>query len=69
MLTPAGELHRKGRAVLFRNLAIGASFECNGNVWTKRSTRTAAGIWPAVLPRGAYFRQMETVYTNKERAE
>ena len=65
METPASDIRRNGHAVPFRNLAIGATFECNGNVWTKRSTRTAAGIWPAVLPRWAYFGQGDRVYTQE----
>lgn len=62
METPASELRREGRAKYFRELGAGKAFECNGNIWTKRSTRTAAGIWPACLPAWAYFGQNEVVY-------
>lgn len=44
----------------FDQVAIGETFSCNGNNWLKKSTRTAAGIWPACLPAWAYFRANET---------
>ena len=43
----------------FKDLPVGTTFWSNGNVWTKRTTRTATGIWPAILPRTAYFGQGE----------
>ena len=59
MLTPAGELRRHSIPVSFNAVQIGETFECNGNVWTKRSSRTAVGIWPAILPSYSYFRTGE----------
>ena len=43
----------------FEKVAIGETFSCNGNNWTKRSKTTAVGIWPACLPEWAYFRRNE----------
>jgi len=43
----------------FSEIAIGETFANNGNLWTKRSSRTAAGIWPACLPAIGYFRNAE----------
>lgn len=59
MLTPAGIMRRDGRTAYFRAVPLGAVFECNGNLWRKRSRRTAAGIWPASLPVWSYFRGTE----------
>lgn len=54
------------RYVYFSELAIGETFGCNGNIWTKATSRTAAGIWPAILPRRAYFGQRELCTRNPE---
>ena len=61
-ILPSEELRRRGKPQAFASLAIGQTFECNGNIWTKKSTRTAAGIWPARLPAWAYFGQREIVH-------
>lgn len=62
MKTPA-QIHKNSHSpVAFHALHIGATFECNGNLWTKKSNRTAVGIWPAILPRWAYFGKNEIVY-------
>jgi hypothetical protein len=50
-----------GRAKPFSQAAIGETFWCNGNIWTKRTSRTATGIWPACLPSWSYFGQSEIV--------
>ena len=61
MDTPA-TLHRKSATrKYFKDAKIGDTFECNGNLWTKKSTRTASGIWPAYLPAWAYFGGHEVV--------
>ena len=61
MDTPAS-LHRKSAVPkFFKDANIGDTFECNGNLWTKRSSRTASGIWPACLPAWAYFGGHEVV--------
>ena len=66
METPV-TIHRKNSyPVAFKNCAIGVTFECNGNLWTKRTSKTATGIWPAILPVWAYFRQVEIVYIHRE---
>lgn len=62
MQTPAQTHKRNAKPVSFKSLNIGETFECSGNLWTKRSTRTAAGIWPACLPKWAYFGGNEVVY-------
>ena len=62
--TPASLIRRDGRAIAFRDLPKGATFECNGNVWMKGTTRTAIGIWPACLPSWAYFRGTELTYAH-----
>lgn len=62
MYTPAGELRMRGKLVSFGSLAIGDTFEFNGNIWTKRSVKTATGIWPACLPAWSYFRKATGVY-------
>ena len=55
MDTPAS-LHRKSAVPkFFKDAKIGDTFECNGCLWTKKSTRTASGIWPGCLPAWAYF--------------
>jgi len=59
--TPASLLRAKGKPALFATLAIGDTFEFNGNVWTKRSSRTAVGIWPASLPEWIYFSGKDVV--------
>lgn len=64
MHTPASLVRRNSRAMPFKALPKGATFECNGNVWTKATTRTAVGIWPAYLPEWAYFRGAEIVHAN-----
>ena len=65
MDTPASKLRREGHLFLFSQLPIGACFESNGNIWTKRTTRTANGIWPAYLPKWAYFSQSERTYAKE----
>lgn len=59
--TPASKINRYGLPARFADIPQGAVFECNGNVWVKRSTRTATGIWPACLPEWAYFRAGEII--------
>ena len=63
--TVASILRRNGLPVPFKALPIGATFECNGNVWTKHGKQVATGIWPAILPRCAYFRNNETCHTQE----
>ena len=61
MDTPA-TIHRKSAVrKCFKDANIGDTFECNGNLWTKKSSRTASGIWPAYLPAWAYFGGYEVV--------
>lgn len=43
----------------FADVPLGVHFWNNGNVWRKKSSRTAAGVWPAILPETAYFGQKE----------
>lgn len=61
METPAAIHRKQSRPVTFKDCAIGATFECNGNLWTKRTSKTAVGVWPAILPAWAYFGQGEIV--------
>ena len=49
----------------FKQLPIAAYFECNGNIWIKKTSRTAIGVWPAILPRWAYFGQSEICDTSE----
>ena len=63
MDTPATLVRRKGRVYFFHSLPIGVCFECNGNLWTKRTSRTAVGVWPAYLPEWAYFLKLDKTYT------
>lgn len=56
------EMQRRGRRIAFADIGLGQTFECNGNLWAKRSSRTAAGIWPAVLPSWAYFGKSVTCH-------
>jgi len=65
MDTPATKLRREGRLFLFSQLPVGACFECNGNIWTKRTTKTAVGVWPAYLPEWSYFPQSIRTYTKE----
>jgi len=60
-LTPAGKMERNGTPLPFGEIGKGERFELNGNIWVKRSTRTAAGIWPAVLPEWSYIGKDEIV--------
>lgn len=62
MQTPATLHKRNAKPMAFASLNIGDTFESGGNLWTKRSTRTATGIWPAYLPEWMYFSKAETVY-------
>lgn len=59
MNTIASLMRRDGLPLPFASVPKGTSFECNGNVWTKRSSRTAVGIWPANLPAWACFKNHE----------
>lgn len=61
MDNPAAQHKATAKKVFFQQVKIGETFECNGNLWTKKSHRTAAGIWPAILPAWAYFKQGEVV--------
>lgn len=55
MHTPASRLRDTGKRIAFKDLPKGATFECNGNVWTKHGKQVATGIWPACLPPFSYF--------------
>lgn len=55
-------MHKKS---YFCEVAIGETFGLNGNVWVKRSSRTAAGIWPACLPAWAYIGKREVITSPK----
>ena len=67
--TAASIRRKRCNTVAFSDVAILAYFECNGNVWQKLTTRTAYGVWPAILPKWAYFRQTETCHTVKDEAK
>lgn len=62
MHTPATQHRRDHARMSFKDAPVGSTFECNGNLWTKRTERTAVGIWPAALPSWAYFKTNEAVY-------
>lgn len=66
MESPATILRKQSRPVAFKDCATGTVFECNGNLWTKRSTRTAVGVWPACLPAWSYFGQNEIVHAARK---
>jgi hypothetical protein len=51
----------RGKRARFGDIPIGAMFGLNGNIWQKRTTRTAVSHWPACLPEWAYFRKGEVV--------
>lgn len=65
MDTPASTIRRNGSRVNFKQVRIGETFECNGNVWTKRTTKTAVGVWPACLPSWAYFKVSEQCHVER----
>lgn len=58
MRTPGWELTREK---VFADLDIGETFLLNDCIWTKKSKRTAVGIWPACLPEWSFFKQKEIV--------
>ncbi|RMH22108.1 MAG: hypothetical protein D6698_01745 [Gammaproteobacteria bacterium] len=62
MDTPATLYRQSHRATTFAEVPINSCFENNGNLWIKKTTRTAVGLWPAILPRIAYFSQKEKCY-------
>lgn len=61
METPYTLLSRRSKPARFGDIPVGAMFALHGNIWQKRSTRTATGHWPAILPKWSYFRQSEIV--------
>lgn len=63
--TPADNIRKQGFITTFQNLPKGAKFELNGNVWIKRSTRTATGCWPSYLLGWAYVRGNEVVHLDR----
>lgn len=65
LATPAGNIRAKGLPMPFKELPVGAKFELNGNVWIKRSTRTATGYWPAILPEWSYVGGNELTHLDK----
>lgn len=64
--TPASNLRREGKPATFSNVDKGQTFELNGNLWIKRSSRTATGLWPAILPKWAYVGGNEKVHTEAQ---
>ena len=59
--TPVSLIYRSGKRETFVSLPVGAMFVSNGNLWQKRTSRTAIGHWPAYLPEWAYFGKNEVV--------
>ena len=59
--TPASLIRINAIRTRFTDLPMGATFELNGCVWTKRSSRSSSGIWPACLPNWSYFKKDEIV--------
>lgn len=59
--TPASLIRVNAIKTRFDDLPLGATFELNGCVWSKRSSRTGSGIWPACLPDFSYFKKNEIV--------
>ena len=59
--TPFSVVNEKGKPARFGDIPVGDVFALNGNVWSKRSSRTATGIWPACLPEWSYFKSSEIV--------
>lgn len=54
-------LSRLGIKGTFDEVEQGAVFFCNGNLWRKRSIRTAAGIHPDPLRDWSYFHKNDPV--------
>jgi len=60
--TPAGLVRKNGKPAQFKDIDNGTTFELNGNLWTKRTSRTATGVWPAILPKWSYIGNNEKVH-------
>lgn len=61
LATPAGNIRKHGTCATFKALPVGTKFELNGNVWIKKSSRTATGYWPAILPEWSYMKGNDIV--------
>ena len=55
--TPASLIRANAKTAHFVDLPLGSTFELNGCVWVKRSSRTGAGVWPSYLPSYSYFKR------------
>lgn len=64
--TPASLMRANGRRALFPAVPKGATFEYNGNIWHKVSSRTALLIWPAGPSHSFYFTQRDIAHYNAE---
>jgi hypothetical protein len=64
--TPATIHNQTAYSIPFKDVIQGRTFECNGNLWTKVSSRTATGIWPSCLPNVQYFRGADVVNVQQE---
>ena len=60
--TPANLMRANGKRDTFANVGKGDTFECNGNIWHKVSSRTAMLIWPAGPSHSFYFRNADVVH-------
>jgi hypothetical protein len=61
METPASAMAKRCPPIPFSQVSRGALFASNGNIWRKRSTRTAVMHWPAGPEHSFYFGQREMV--------
>jgi len=62
METPASMIRNKNQISTFGDIPEGSTFELNGNVWTKRNTKTAVGMWTACLPEWFRIGKHEKIY-------
>jgi len=61
---------KSGYRMLFEDIRIGRKFERNGNLWIKKSTRTASIIYPAEYSgRWFYFKNHDLVTIGIDVAE
>ena len=59
-----------GYRMLFEDLKVGRTFEQGGNIWIKKSTRTASIIYPAEYSgRWFYFKNHDLVNIGIDVAE
>jgi len=63
MQTPVSLHNKHNPPCQFYDVQQNEIFSFGGNLWIKRTTRTAEIFWPAFLERRFYFSKAETVNT------